>query len=920
MNLQADPPFLAQTLSKRTALIALLGLGVVLAGIVFFDIYQDWIPGGKPLWTTLLENALPLALALSIPIVAWRTSRSEIGDGHLSTAARWSVLGGVATLIVASLGLSFQIVQGEIKPLVFVTQMIAAGALAGFLVGYSLVRLNRGASDGETADESRWPFRRMRLSKQVSLAMLLLTGAALATVVLFDVYQDWIPGGKPLWSTVAENIIPLLLALAIPAFGWRLARARGGAIYLSEATKWTLAGTTSMLVVAGSIVGLQVLQGEIKPGIILTQLATFGAAAGLFVGRSTAQARRVLRRLQGLANSVPGAVFQFEVAPDGTYTATFVSDAFETLLGLSAKPDDFAERSLQCVPRSRRRELQASVGAAVRNEEPWNVETPFEKPDGGQVHVQVIATPERHGKTTTYHGVALDVTERWEAEQELRESEERFRTLFEKHSAPMLLIDPETGAIERANAAASEFYGYDSETMTSITIQDLNQLPPDEIAAQRTDAEFRSQNRFVFPHQTRTGEIRIVEVHSTPIVVEESPLLFSVIHDITERKENEREARLRAGAMEVASDGIAILDSSGEYIYVNQAHAEVYGYDHPDAFLGEAWEMCYGADELARFEREVMPTLYENGEWRGEARGRRADGSTFPQELTLTTFGNDGIICVVRDITKRKRREREMREAKEEAEKANRMKSALMANVSHEIRTPLTSIIGFAEAMGKDVEDDDSQRHAADLIEKSGRRLMDTLNDVLNLSMLEAGEMGIDAEPVDLAGQATDAAEQMMPQAEEAGVDLQVAAGNEGRAEDRDQGPVWARADSKGVEIILNNLLSNAIKYTGEGGHVQIRAYIEEAAAVLEVEDTGIGMNPDTVEELFDAFRQESEGFDREYEGSGLGLSIIKKFTERMDGTIDVETEKGEGSRFEVHLPRANQVRGGPAPPDPQGH
>ena len=92
--------------------------------------------------------------------------------------------------------------------------------------------------------------------------------------------------------------------------------------------------------------------------------------------------------------------------------------------------------------------------------------------------------------------------------------------------------------------------------------------------------------------------------------------------------------------------------------------------------------------------------------------------------------------------------------------------------------------------------------------------------------------------------------------------------------------------------------VSNAIKYTDEGGHVQVRAYTEETAAVLEVEDTGIGMNPDTVEELFDAFRQKSEGPDREYEGFGLGLSIIKKFTERMDGTIDVETEKGRGQPF----------------------
>ena len=144
MNPRTAPSSLTGSLSKRTALLALSGLGVVLAGIVFFDIYQDWIPEGNPFWTTLLENARPLALALSIPVVAWRISRSEFGEEHLSSATRWSVLGGITMLVVASLGLGSQIVQGEIKPLIFVTQMIAAGALAGFFVSNAIKYTDEG--------------------------------------------------------------------------------------------------------------------------------------------------------------------------------------------------------------------------------------------------------------------------------------------------------------------------------------------------------------------------------------------------------------------------------------------------------------------------------------------------------------------------------------------------------------------------------------------------------------------------------------------------------------------------------------------------------------------------------------------------------------------------------------------------------
>jgi PAS domain S-box-containing protein len=129
--------------------------------------------------------------------------------------------------------------------------------------------------------------------------------------------------------------------------------------------------------------------------------------------------------------------------------------------------------------------------------------------------------------------------------------------------------------------------------------------------------------------------------------------------------EQYRDVRRRAEAMAASMDGMAILDDDGEYIYVNEAHAAVYGYDDPDAFRGEDWRTCYGDAELRRFEEEVMPTLFETGEWRGEATGLRADGSTFPQELSLTTMADGGIVCVVRDISGRHERERALAQRRE---------------------------------------------------------------------------------------------------------------------------------------------------------------------------------------------------------------------------------------------------------------
>ncbi|MFB6248456.1 MAG: sensor histidine kinase, partial [Salinibacter sp.] len=121
-------------------------------------------------------------------------------------------------------------------------------------------------------------------------------------------------------------------------------------------------------------------------------------------------------------------------------------------------------------------------------------------------------------------------------------------------------------------------------------------------------------------------------------------------------------------------------------------------------------------------------------------------------------------------------------------------------------------------------------------------------------------------------------------------------------------GPAAAEADEGGVQIVLRNLLSNAIKYTGEGGTVRVRSLQDEGRAVLEVEDTGIGMDPEAAERLFEPFRQASEGFGREYEGAGVGLAVTSEAVAQMDGSIEVETEKGEGTRFTVFLPAASEL------------
>jgi signal transduction histidine kinase len=154
--------------------------------------------------------------------------------------------------------------------------------------------------------------------------------------------------------------------------------------------------------------------------------------------------------------------------------------------------------------------------------------------------------------------------------------------------------------------------------------------------------------------------------------------------------------------------------------------------------------------------------------------------------------------------------------------------------------------------------------------------------------------MGLSPEPISVAEEAEEMAELFGPRAEEEGIDLQV---------DLPSDTPWVRADPGGLRIVLRNLVSNALKYTEEGGRVWVRTRPVEKGAAVEVEDTGIGMDPEEASSLFEAFRQGSEGVAREYEGSGLGLAVTKHVVDEMEGTIEVETEKGEGSCFTVQLP-----------------
>lgn len=247
---------------------------------------------------------------------------------------------------------------------------------------------------------------------------------------------------------------------------------------------------------------------------------------------------------------------------------------------------------------------------------------------------------------------------------------------------------------------------------------------------------------------------------------------------------------------------------------------------------------------------------------------------------------------------------RRLQQANQGLQQANKLKDEFLANTSHELRTPLTAILGFTSVLQE--ETDDHRSEFLELIEMNGQRLLSTVNSLLDIAKLRAGMVDMERQPVDMRAVAQRIARMLQPLAEQKGLTMRVMPD----ADDAD-----AFVDRRYLEQILFNLVGNAIKFTNEG-RVEVDVVAQARSVMLEVSDTGVGIDEAFLPHLFEEFKQESSGLDRSHEGSGLGLSITARLVNMMEGTIQVESEKGEGTTFTVAFPRAAESarQPGPAP------
>jgi PAS domain S-box-containing protein len=535
-----------------------------------------------------------------------------------------------------------------------------------------------------------------------------------------------------------------------------------------------------------------------------------------------------------------------------------------------------------------------------------------------------------------------DITERELIQREIETNELRHRQAASQSRTVIWEVDL-NGLYTYVSEVSSEVYGYKPEEL--VLKRYFFDLHPDEIREKfkKTGLELINSGKMIIdfdnPIETKEGETIWVSTNGTPINDKNGILVGfrgSDI-DITGKKKIEAEmldinanleqriidrtAELQAAMSEItdlyenAPCGYHSLDSSGLFIRINSTELSWLGYTAEEV-VGEKHFADIVTPESFLIFKENFPVFKKQGFINDlEFELIRKDGTTFLVSLYATAVKDlDGNYLMSRstlfDITARKQAETALENAMQEAESANKAKSEFLANMSHEIRTPMNAVLGYTELLGSTIIDQ-TQKGYVNSIKSSGKGLLTLINDILDLSKIEAGKLELEFDYVDTNAFFSEFERIFSLKVLEKGLkfDLEIASGT----------PPGVYIDESRVRQVIFNLLGNAIKFTKEGA-IKLKVYTENPQIVnypndrseefidlvIEVEDSGIGISRELQESIFQPFTQERGS--KYFGGTGLGLTISKRLLTLMNGSITVYSEIGKGSRFTVKIPEISYL------------
>ncbi len=480
-----------------------------------------------------------------------------------------------------------------------------------------------------------------------------------------------------------------------------------------------------------------------------------------------------------------------------------------------------------------------------------------------------------------------------------QKSEEKFRNLFENHVAAKLLIDVDSGAILEANEAAARLVKLTVEELKRVDWRVLAQSTSMELSELIRSIQENGKTHFESRLIRKDGAIVDLEIFASKINVADESTVHAIIHDITDKKRTEEENMLLKKAVESSNISISITNLQGDLIYVNPFFLKVTGYS-PEEVLGRNPRLLKSGCQPAEFYTHMWNTILSGHDWEGEFQNKKKNGELFWVKAVLSPITNrvgeiTHFVAVKDDITEYRKLLCELTTAKNKAEESDRLKTAFLHNVSHEIRTLMNAIMGFGQFLA-DEDLNPQQRHEFfGILNQSAKRLMNTVDDMVEMATILSGVVKVDVGEVYLLGLLTELCFNFKNQFAEKKLSLKLSA-----ATVDDQ--LFVLTDENILKRILEELLDNALKFTTEG-FIEIGVKFEDQLLEIFVKDSGIGIDLAHQLMIFSPFNQVDASIARSYEGNGLGLGIVSGYAQILGVEIKINSEPGNGSTFSLQLP-----------------
>jgi len=653
-----------------------------------------------------------------------------------------------------------------------------------------------------------------------------------------------------------------------------------------------------------------------------------------------------------VAACVPGVVYSFRLRPDGTACIPFAVPAIEELFAIprDVLAQDAAPLFENIHPDDRQHTFE-TIEEASRLPSPWHDVYRYVHPVEGERWIEGWSAPQvEPDGSILWHGFVMDVTARKQVEEEIQslnvslerrvaERTAELESMLANATIGLAFFDRDIRFIRINNCLArmngvpiADHIGRPlREVLPTIadTVEPMLRRvfdtgrPVTEMELEGTIAAHPGERRFwlhsIYPVPGQDGTVISVGAAVTDITEQKraqeklADLNRILQEEIAERERVEQQVHRLAAVLEASPDFVGMADPEGRVFYLNRAFSE--GLGRPPERKPLAVADCHPAGSVRLIHEEGLPTAARTGVWRGETEFLTHQGRSIPvSQLILGHSNSEGKLeffsTIMRDISERKQMELALRRRGEELAAANaelagaaRLKDEFLASMSHELRTPLNGILGMSEGLQEHVYGplNPQQLRAVRDVEECGRHLLALINDILDVAKIEAGKVELELAPVAVE----DVCQASLRLVKDSALKKKITVSFH-----LDKLVRVLTADERRLKQVLVNLLSNAVKFTAEGGRMGLDVVGEgdKGQVRFTVWDTGIGMRPEELQRLFQPFVQLDSRLSRQYEGTGLGLALVKRLTELHGGRVLVESQPGTGSRFTVVLPWTTEL------------